>query len=291
MDVKREACSVKPFYMSAFLRAYRYVNILSIDTALGAVVSAMFFGKLIAANIWIYGKVALGLTVWIIYTADHLLDAKKVKSVASSERHRFHQQYFKLLLITMIVAVVIDLIMVSYMRKSLLHYGLVLSVVVALYLVISKYLKMLKEIFIASIYTVGVMLPALADREHLMDQWHVLFMFNFFLIAVANLLIFSWFDVKTDQADGHPSFVTFYGRQKTKTIVYGIFAAFLALSVYLVFGTYDIMPVAILALMMLTLILILRYNEIFSQQDRFRYAGDFVFFLPGIYLLTERILQ
>ncbi|HEY0742891.1 MAG TPA: hypothetical protein VGD40_15580 [Chryseosolibacter sp.] len=278
--------------MSAFLRAYRYVNILSIDTALGAVVSAMFFAKLIGANVWIYGKIALGLTVWIIYTADHLLDAKKVKGEASSERHRFHQRHFRLLFVLMVLAVIIDLIMVSYMRKSLLRYGLVLSLVVALYLVISRYLKMLKEVFIAFIYTLGVMLPALADREHLMDQWDALFMFNFFLIAVANLLIFSWFDVKTDQADGHPSFVTFYGRKKTKTIVYGIFTAFLALSLYLVFiRTYDIMPVAILAIMMITLILILNYNEIFSAEDRFRYAGDSVFFLPGIYLLTEIILQ
>lgn len=277
--------------MSAFLRAYRYVNILSIDTALGAVVSAMFFAKLVAANVWIYGKVALGLTVWIIYTADHLLDAKKVKGLASSERHRFHQKYFWPLTIMMILAVIIDLIMVSYMRKSLFQYGLVLAGIVGLYLVISRYLKMLKETFIALIYTIGVMLPALADREHLMDQADVLFMVNFFLVAAANLLIFSWFDVQKDQADGHPSFVTFYGRGKTKTIVYGLFIALISISIYLaLIHSYDIVPLIILTLMMLALILILSHNEIFSGEDLFRYAGDAVFFLPGIYLLAERIL-
>lgn len=272
--------------MSAFRRAYRYVNILSIDTAVGAVVSAMFFAKLIAANVWIYGKVALGLTVWIIYTADHLLDARKVKGEASSERHRFHQKHFRLLLSVMVVAVIIDLIMVSFMRKSLLQYGIALSVVVALYLIISRYLKMLKEIFIAFIYTLGVMLPGLADREHLMDQWDLLLMFNFGLIAVANLLIFSWFDVQKDQTDGHPSFVTFYGRRKTKTVVYGLFAALVAISIYLIaVRAYDILPTITLLIMMVVLIRILQRDRFFAVRDRFRYAGDAVFFLPGLYLI------
>lgn len=253
---------------------------------MGAVVSAMFFAKLIAANVWIYGKVALGLTVWIIYTADHLLDARKVKGEASSERHRFHQKHFRLLLSVMVVAVIIDLIMVSFMRKSLLQYGIALSVVVALYLIISRYLKMLKEIFIAFIYTLGVMLPGLADREHLMDQWDLLLMFNFGLIAVANLLIFSWFDVQKDQTDGHPSFVTFYGRRKTKTVVYGLFAALVAISIYLIaVRAYDILPTITLLIMMVVLIRILQRDRFFAVRDRFRYAGDAVFFLPGLYLI------
>jgi 4-hydroxybenzoate polyprenyltransferase len=278
--------------MSALLRAYRYINILSIDTALGAVVCAMFFAKLISANVWIYGKIALGLSVWIIYTADHLMDARKVKGEASSERHRFHQRHFRVLLIFMIVAIVIDLVVVSFMRRSLLEYGIALSVVVALYLLISRYLKMLKEVFIAFIYTVGVMLPALGDREHLMDQWALLIMFNFFLIAVANLLVFSWFDVQKDRTDGHPSFVTFYGRQKTRVIVYGLFCALVAISIYIaMFRTYELFPVLILFIMMSILLLILRFDTYMAKEDRFRFAGDAVFFLPAIYLLVEKIIH
>ncbi|HEY0654425.1 MAG TPA: hypothetical protein VGD65_14895 [Chryseosolibacter sp.] len=273
--------------MSAFLRAYRYVNILSIDTALGAVVCSMFFARLISANVWIYGKLALGLTVWIIYTADHLLDAKKVRGIASSDRHRFHQKHFRTLLMIMLVAVIIDIVVASFMRKALLQYGALLSVVVVLYLLISRFLKMLKEIFIALIYTVGVMLPALADREHLMDQWDMLFMFGFFLVAAANLLIFSWFDVQRDHADGHPSFVTFYGKQKTRMIVYGLFVALVAVAIYLAADrSYELISLGILLLMMTSLVLILRFNEYFAQEDRYRLLGDAVFLLPGLYLLV-----
>jgi 4-hydroxybenzoate polyprenyltransferase len=276
--------------MSAFLKAYRYINILSIDTALGAVVCSMFFAKLISANVWVYGKIALGLSVWIIYTADHLLDARKVKGVASSERHRFHQKHFRSLLILMILALVIDLTVVSFMRKSLLEYGFALSIVVAFYLVISRFLKMLKEVFIAFIYTIGVMLPALADQEHLLNQWDILFMFNFFLIAAANLLIFSWFDIQKDRADGHPSFVTFYGREKTRIVVYGLCVTLAALTIYLgAFRAYELFPLVILFTMMLVLVAILRFDRYFIQDDRFRFVGDAIFFLPAIYLLAESI--
>lgn len=277
--------------MSLFLRCYRYINILSIDIAIGAVVSAMFFAKLISANFFSYGKIALALTVWIIYTTDHLLDAKKVKGDASSERHRFHQLHFNALLICLIVATIVNALVVLYMRKSLLYYGVSLSIVVGLYLIVSRYLKMLKEAFIAFIYTIGVMLPALSDREHMMDQYDLMLMFMFFLTAITNLLVFSWFDIDKDRIDGHHSFVTFFGREKTKWIIHGVFISGVLIGLYLVaFWSYDPLAVVIIISMMLILLMILRYANVFGTEDRFRYLGDAVFFLPGIYLIVDRLL-
>ena len=274
--------------MSAFLRAYRYVNILSLDTAVGAVLSSVFFAKLISAQVWVFGKLALGLTVWIIYTADHLLDARKVKTLASSERHRFHQQHFSALVVVMIMAVVIDAVLVLFMRRSLLLYGVSLSIVVGFYLVVSRYLKILKEIFIALIYTAGVMLPALADREHLMNQFDMLLMFIFFLVALINLLVFSWFDAERDRIDGHYSFVTFFGVERTPVIIYALSVISFATAIYLlVWQTYDVLALSIMMSMVAILIFILRKHELFSANDRFRYAGDAVFFLPGVYVLFD----
>jgi 4-hydroxybenzoate polyprenyltransferase len=271
--------------MSALLKTYRYVNILSIDTALGAVISASFIAKLIEADVWIYGKIALGITVWIIYTADHLLDARKVTGVASSERHRFHQKHFRTLATVMVLAVVIDLFVVFFMRESLLYYGLLLSIVVALYLVVSRFLKMLKEVFIALVYTVGVMLPGLGDIRHAMDRLDLLFIFCFFLVAAANLFVFSWYDLNKDRADGHPSFVTYYGREKTKIIVYGLFAACVMVCASLIVCHYPVFPVILLFTMMSILVLILRFENTFAKNDRFRFAGDAVFFIPVVYLI------
>ena len=65
--------------MRAGLRFYQYINILSLDIAAGAVISAVFFAQIFNVQIKPYGLLALGLTVWIIYTVDHLRDAKKIK--------------------------------------------------------------------------------------------------------------------------------------------------------------------------------------------------------------------
>ena len=57
-------------------RFYRFINILSIDVAIGAVVNARFFAHLFGVPILHQGLISLGLAIWIIYTTDHLLDEK-----------------------------------------------------------------------------------------------------------------------------------------------------------------------------------------------------------------------
>jgi len=62
------------------------------------VICASFFARLLDVAILPQGLISLGLTVWIIYTADHLLDAKKFKNkMRLTERHRFHQRHFKVI--------------------------------------------------------------------------------------------------------------------------------------------------------------------------------------------------
>ena len=81
--------------MDTLIRFYRMCNLLSLDVAGGAVVCALFFSKLLSVTPYVQGMIALGLTVWVIYTADRLLDVRALKNAAASERHKFHQQYQK----------------------------------------------------------------------------------------------------------------------------------------------------------------------------------------------------
>jgi hypothetical protein len=71
------------------------MNILSLDVVAGAVAGALFFGEILQVQLSFSVLTALGLTVWIIYTLDHLRDAKQILNVASTDRHRFHQEHFK----------------------------------------------------------------------------------------------------------------------------------------------------------------------------------------------------
>src|SRR4051812_9025759 len=148
--------------MNMLSRAYRFLNIISVDVALGAAVGALFFARIFDAPIKSYGVLSLGLTVWIIYTADHLLDAKKITETASTERHRFHQRNFKVLFIALMVASLVVSILIFFIRRPVFIGGLLLSVIVIIYLMLQRYLKFVKEFVGALLYSGGVMLAPLS---------------------------------------------------------------------------------------------------------------------------------
>jgi hypothetical protein len=164
-------------------RFYRLLNILSIDVALGAVCSGIFFAHILQADITPYSLASLGFSVWIIYTADHLLDAKKISTSATTNRHRFHQQHFQLLLILVIVAACMNAVLLFFIRRPALITGIVLVVLVILYLLIQHSLKFLKEIFVAIVYTAGVLLPAMTNTQLFWRDWSWMVIAQFCLVA------------------------------------------------------------------------------------------------------------
>src|SRR5690606_1730538 len=94
--------------MKGAIKAYQYVNILSLDVAAGAVIGSAFFAHLFGAHVAPIVYVALALTVWVVYTLDHLRDARSIPGVAATDRHRFHQQYFKVLMGLVLLITAID---------------------------------------------------------------------------------------------------------------------------------------------------------------------------------------
>src|SRR6478609_2759298 len=109
--------------MKHLIKFYRLINILSIDVALGSVCCAAWFAEIFEAALKPYAWMSLGLTVWIIYTADHLLDARKINEPASTKRHRYHQKNFTLLLCILLFAVLVDLIFVFLLRRIVFQWG------------------------------------------------------------------------------------------------------------------------------------------------------------------------
>jgi hypothetical protein len=266
--------------MRYLLRLYRLFNLLSIDVALGSVCSALFFARILQVHILSYGLLALGLSVWIIYTVDHLLDALKIKSPAATARHRFHQQNFKTLLVMLAMAMVINGVIILFIRHRVLVAGLYIAAIVGIYFLINRYLKFMKEIFIAIVYTIGVLLPSVSVTQQPMNEWPWLIIVSFSVTALINLILFSWFDHARDLRDGNISFVTVLGERTSRTVIVLLFL----LVTFLAVMSLSVAAVVILlmnALLLTTFI----FNRYFSRHDRFRILGDFVFILPLIYLL------
>jgi len=267
--------------MERLIRIYRFFNLLSIDVALGAVCSAVFFAGIFNVTIYTQGLLSLGLTVWVVYTTDHLLDARKVIGNASTERHQFHQRYHRILIPCVIVAVLTDTVIVSFIRRPVLGGGVVLIAVVGIYLLVQQYTKIFKEIFVAGMYTIGILLPSIMVTRVPYHAWPWVLLLQFFLLALTNLLLFSWFDHEFDARDKRSSFVTIVGPERTRIII-GVLFVIMGLLTF--FSQALKASLYLLAADSMLLGIFLR-PEFFRKVDRFRLLGDAVFFILLFYTL------
>ena len=269
--------------MSFLNRLYQYISILSLDVVAGSLASALFFGELFGSTISADVLAAMGLTVWIIYTTDHLRDAWSIKKPASTDRHRFHQRHFKLISILLIATVTIDTVIVFFLPPEVLGYGVVLGAVVCLYLVLQRYLRFLKEVFVACLYTAGVILPSLSTAPHVISSIHYVVVAKFAITALMNLLLFSLFDLQVDRSEQQHSFVTWFGARPTRRSIVLLGLVNICSGVWL--WHMDAALAGIFISMNLLLLSILVFRNSLIQNNYYRMLGDAAFLIPAVYLL------
>lgn len=266
-------------------RFYRLVNILSLDIVAGAITGTLFFASLLQVDVLPYGIIAMGLTVWIIYTADHLRDAKQIGQQAVTLRHRFHQRYFNMLAIALGVALIADVAVLFFIRKPVFEWGVVLVSVTTIYLLIQRYLKFMKEVFVALIYTAGILLPSLSVTKGPVMIFHVITIAQFFLIAWNNLLIFSWFDIDNDRRHRQHSFGTIFGKSATYKCILVLTALGCLLAILQLILGFDSRVAFIFLLMNAVLFTVFVLKDVFVPHGYYRLLGDAVFFVPALYFL------
>lgn len=262
---------------------YQCINILSVDVVAGAVVGALFFGRILSVAMPLVIIVVLALTVWIVYTLDHLRDAMTIPTVASTDRHRFHQQYFSSITAVLLIIAVLDFILIWFLPAAVVNGGLILGVMVVLYLIFQKYLKFLKEFVVACLYMSGILLPSFVDLELRLDPEHTLIIAKYFITALMNLLLFSLFDFQEDRHQRQHSFVTGFGPISTR---YGITVLGIIniLSGFWLWK-YDPGVALIFSCMNVMLLCVLFFGSRLVVNNYYRIIGDGVFFIPVLYLL------
>jgi 4-hydroxybenzoate polyprenyltransferase len=267
------------------MNPYRFINLLSLDVALGAVVCAAFFSRILQIQLRPQGLAALGITVWIIYTLDHLLDVRGLTKEASTKRHRLHQKNFRFLSAFVVIAAFVDLYMVFFVRKEIFVWGIGLAMIVSLYLLFQRWLTPFKEVSGAILYTGGVLMPSLALNTTPLPTGVLLLMISFGMTAFTNLVLFSWFSVEHDRMDTQRSLVTFFGAQHSKRIVYRILLLqVILLGGLLILSAYKMETLTIMA-MNAVLVAMAFLPERFAKRDVYRLVGDAIFLFPIFYLL------
>jgi hypothetical protein len=271
-------------FMRFLKRAYRYINILSLDVAAGAGVGALFFSRIFGVTISPYTLAVLAISVWIIYTVDHLRDAMVIPKPASTPRHSFHQKNFRILMICVLSLLFVDTVIIyAFVPLRVIIYGSCLGLLVLSYLVFQRKCKYLKEFFVACLYTGGILLPSVA-----LHGWHftpVSFILTaqFCITALVNLLLFSLIDFEQDREHAQSSFVTRFGKQSTRMAIWVLAFINICTSVF-VFTLYP-RCAAIFILMNIVLLIILVSEKHVKATTYYRIIGDAIFFIPLLYLL------
>ncbi|MEO0469519.1 MAG: hypothetical protein AAF206_07865 [Bacteroidota bacterium] len=269
---------------------YDYIRLLSLDVVLGALFSGgMLVGLLGVSMPWVWWMV-LPLSVWVMYTADHLLDARRLGDQAHTPRHLFHHQHRQSISIAWLIAFVLcSGIAPFFMPFPMILFGLGMGLLVLIHFGLIKLIGertsrwLMKEVGVGGIYVLGIWgAPLILHPTQVFAAvWWM--MGQFFLLAMINLLAFSMYESAIDELDGHTSFVRAIGPKTTQFII-GLMIFFIAGIGYfllLVKNCTMLLPVqSVFALMTLILGLISFAPKWFTQNERYRIWGDMVFLLP-----------
>lgn len=267
--------------MNLVAYGYRTLNILSLDVVAGSIICSAYFCSTFKVTVDGITLVLLGLSVWLIYTTDHLMDVRNLKVKASSLRHRFHQKYFTMLSVLAVIDLITIITLLFFLRSYVLWNGLILLMFVGAYILIHKKIKYTKELIIAVLYCWGILIPVLAETITISAIILYPQIPCFLILVLLNLLLFSLYDLKTDAQDGQWSFTRSAGKRITKVVITILFCS---LTVNLIFISLsgDRQSLIIFSLMGITNLLIFSVPNYFQKGERYRLVGDAVFLIPAL---------
>jgi len=283
------------FIGGSIVSAYQWLNRLSIDVCLGALAGGIMATRYLDVDPgWAYW-IVLPLTVWLIYTADHLIDGWKIKRKASHQRHIFHQDYRrKLIFSSSLILILTAFFAFVYLPDEIIIFGSILGIMAVIYLIIvllipssSSAILFQKEVFVALFYTAGIWGPVLVIKiDYSYHEYLAISLF--FFLAFAELILLSLKEINADKKDG----------QRSIPIVSGIrFARVL----FLITGVYVLLASTLLILsnpsdtaikagyifitMQVGLFVIFFFPETKNNSQLQRSLGEAIFFLPALILI------
>ncbi len=205
---------------------YKYAHWLSLDVVLGAVLCHSMAAQLSGSEINWLVIVVLAIVVFCIYLTDRILDNQK--TIQQTERHQFQNQHKDLLIKIIVGLVVIAFILLFWLPKAVLWFGLGLSLVVGLYLLAVFKIKpnsrfaVYKDVFVPIIYSLGVWGTALVLQPTIAWEGYALG-FAFWLIVQQSLLSNAYFESFT--VEEGESLPISWGEDKTQMVLKIIFGA------------------------------------------------------------------
>ncbi|MEN8227859.1 MAG: hypothetical protein ABFS38_06860 [Bacteroidota bacterium] len=279
------------------MKIYRRFHFLSIDIVLGALASSSLAARMFKSNPGWAWWVTLALTVWLLYMADHLLDAWKQRKTSKRELHRYIFGNRKILLWSMGVIGIVDLLLIfNFLDNVLLKNALVLAGLVLLFYAMRHLFRRNRvffipgEIFVLLLYMAGTWLGPMVSRGGEFQTPDALIAIMFAGVLLMNLGVISLYDIKLDSRLGIASLAHTLGQKSTKNLLLttGMVIYLLLVLQFLVFGLDRYSQFALILTGMATiLLLILLLPSFFRKDEYYRWTADAVLYMGFLSLLIN----
>lgn len=256
-------------------KGWQWPNILAVDAAIIAVLWQQWLNRTGTIP-----ALVLGLSVWLIYTADRLLDAQKLSdNQLLTARHRFAHRWQKPLFLVWLIVLLIDisLAVTGLTPEQFLSGAVLLGLGVGYTLAVYHRRRIPKELLVALIFALGT-------RVFLIGPFPNPALFTatlgLFLLAFANCVFIAYREMTLDRQMQHPSLARQHPRSRTWAFIGLAVACALGLTLATTVSTHYLM----LSISSIALILLGYYAHQFPA-ELFRVLADAVLLIPGLSLL------
>ena len=274
---------------------YRYFHFLSLDIVLGALGTSVLAARLFEANPGWAWWAALAMTVWVLYTGDHLLDAWKHRKNSQREMHRYIFRKKGMLIYILGLITVADLIVVFnfldpvMLKAALLMVGGVFLFYAMRHIFRSNSLFFIPgELFVLMIYLAGTWMGPFMSRTITTGPGQILIMAMMAGVLLLNLGVISLYDVKIDSRLGISTLAGSLGKKSTRVLmtVVAVMVLLMALLQFMVNGTDRSSQFAlILAGMAGLLFWVLLSPSVFRKREAYRLVADAILYMGFLSLL------
>lgn len=268
------------------LTIFRTFHNLSLNVVFGAMLNYWMFCRLPTGKVQfdVYSAVLLGIATWVIYLGDRLLDLR-IYPVDFSRRHQFHHDHRQVLIVLLVFLIVIGIVLCFFVPRKVVYFGFGLSGFIGIYFfLLNTYLKKdrfqwLKEPITTICYAWGIVgLAFIALPNIYLSSWILAFLF--FFVVAQNLLVFSYFESLLIPSSKNA--ISYLGQKQGNKIIrwLSISVLFLVISFFSTEWNYNTQVAFLLLLMSLVLSFMPAKAAYFLQDEKYRWIGDGVFFLP-----------
>lgn len=239
---------------------------------------------------------SLAMSVYIIYTLDHILDGLKWKEKSLALRHFIHFKYRQIFLVmAAIVLVVLAFFVYLFLDKTSIRFGMIMSLIVVLYFILNfafrklfRKLVPLKETMVAVIVaSCFIVLPAMQSKMSM--QWPIVILFlGVIALNLSNLLMFSYYDYEVDRKARFSGTSKVISQERLKLLIVSLIAIGLIACIYSAILLHlNILQISVLVVMHFQLLVIALFEDVYKKNERYRFWGDIIYLYPLFYFFIS----